>query len=56
MEYRDAIKSKETRQGSRSACNAVVKWMMVTSSNLYTFFIHILEHCYLSMNATSIFP
>ena len=30
MEYRDAIKSKETRQGRPSEHDAVVQWMMAT--------------------------
>ena len=30
VEYRDAIKSKETRQGCPSACDVVAQWMSGT--------------------------
>ena len=37
MEYRDAIKSKETRQGRPSDRDAVVQWMMATYFELSSF-------------------
>ena len=42
VEYRDAIKSKETRQGLPSECDAVVQWMMATYSHFeLTSLVHV---------------